>query len=189
MKLGVEYRQGSREPVVPEDAVIRSGTVVYNDVEVGNYFQTGHNVLIREKTIIGNHVVVGTNTVIDGNVEIGDFVKIESNCYIPTHVRIGCRVFIGPNVVMTNDRLPLKKRSEYKPEGPIIEDLVTIGGGVVIVPGVTIGRGSFIAAGALVTKDVPPNSLVKGMPGVVEPLPDDLLEDNMAISWQKYIQD
>lgn len=186
--LGVEYRHGSLKPIVPDDAVIRSGTIIYNDVKVGRFFQTGHNVLIRENTEIGDHVVIGTNTVIDGSVNIGSFVKIESNCYIPTHVKIGSRVFIGPNVVMTNDRLPLKKRDEYKPEGPTIEDFVTIGGGVVIVPGVKIGRGSFIAAGALVTKDVPSNSFVKGAPGAIEPLPDDLREDNMAISWQKYLQ-
>lgn len=165
---------------------IRAGTIVYHHVRTGDYFQTGHNALIREQTVIGDHVVLGTNSVVDGNVEIGSFVKIESNCYIPTHVTIGTRVFFGPGVVMTNDRYPLRLRDEYKPEGPSIEDDVTIGGGVVVMPGVRIGAGSFVAGGAIVTKDVPPGSLVIGT-GEVRELPEKLKERNMALSWRKFI--
>ncbi len=168
-------------------ARIRAGTIIYADVEVGDDFQTGHHVMIRERTVIGHHVVIGTNTVIDGNVVIGDFVKIESNCYIPTHVHIGNRVFLGPNVVLTNDRYPLKMRDQYVPEGPILEDGVTLGGGVVVCPGVRIGHDSFVAAGAVVTKDVPPLSLVVGVPGRIQPLPEKLRERNLALSWRKYL--
>ncbi len=168
-------------------SLVRSGTILYANVSAGDYFQTGHNVLVREKTVIGKHVVIGTNSVVDGNVSIGDFVKIESCCYIPTHVHIGSRVFIGPSVTMTNDRYPLKLRDAYKPDGPVIEDNVTIGAGVVILPGVIIGSGSFIAAGAVVTKNVPPGSLVKGVPGIASRLPKYLSEQNMALSWQNYI--
>lgn len=170
--------------------VIRRGATIYRDVIAGDNFQTGHNVMIRGQTRIGDHVVVGTGTVIDGLVEIGSFVKIESNCYIPTHVKIGNRVFIGPNVVITNDRFPLKMRDEYLrdgPQGATIEDLVTIGGGVTLCPGVRIGRGSFIAAGAVVTRDVPEMSFVSGVPGRIKPLPDKLREPNMALSWRKYL--
>ena len=141
--------------------------------------------MIREKTKIGRYVVVGTNTVIDGEVQIGDFVKIETNCYIPTHVTIGNRVFIGPGVTMTNDKFPLKLRDEYVPLGPKIENGVTIGGGVTICPDVTIGKGSFIAAGSVVTKDVPPYSLAIGSPAKFKPLPEKLKEDNIALNWQK----
>lgn len=165
---------------------IRAGTVVYHSVRTGDYFLTGHNAMVREKTTIGNHVGVGTSTVIDGNVVIGDFVKIESLCYIPTHVTIGTRVFFGPGVTLTNDRYPLKMRDSYKPEGQIIEDNVSLGGGVTVCPGVTIGHGAFVAAGAIVTKDVPPMSLVVGV-GEIRPLPDKLREDNMALSWRKYL--
>jgi acetyltransferase-like isoleucine patch superfamily enzyme len=120
---------------------------------------------------------------------MGDFVKIESNCYIPTHVTIGTRVFIGPGVVLTNDKYPLKMRDSYKPDGPIIEDGVTLGAGAVVCPGITIGRGSFVAAGAVVTKDVPPMSLVRGVPGVVMPVPENLRELNIALSWRKYLNE
>ena len=188
-QVGLQYREGAEPVHLGNGAVIRSGTIIYADVKAGENFQTGHHVMIREKTVIGDHVVVGTNTVIDGQVKIGNFVKIESNCYIPTHVRIGNRVFLGPSVTLTNDRYPLKCRNKYIPEGPIIEDGVTIGAGVVVCPGVRIGHDAFIAAGAVVTKDVPPESFVIGVPGEARPLPDKLRERNMALSWRAYIRE
>ena len=187
--LGLRYKDDCRPFRIGKNGFIRSGSVIYGDVSAGDFFQTGHNVLVREHTVFGDHIVVGTNTVIDGHVVMGDFVKIESNCYIPTHVTIGSRVFIGPGVVLTNDKYPLKMRDEYKPGGPTIEEGVTLGAGVVVCPGVVIGGGCFVAAGAVVTKDVPPMSLVKGVPAVVMPLPDNLRELNVALSWRKYLND
>jgi len=185
--VGFVYREDCREAVIGDNSIIRTGSVIYADVKTGEYFQTGHNVLLRERTVVGSHVLIGTGTVIDGNLEIGDFVKIESNCYIPTHVSIGTRVFIGRGVILTNDKYPLKMREKYRPEGPVIEDLVTLGGGVVILPGLTVGIGSFVAAGAVITKNVPPYTLVKGNPGRFYDLPENLKEKNVALSWKKYI--
>lgn len=182
--VGLKYNDKAGPARLTGPTNIRSGSTIYGDVNIGSHFQTGHNVLIRERTTIGHYVVVGTNTVIDGDVEIGDFVKIETNCYIPTHVTIGNRVFIGPGVTLTNDRFPLKMRDQYVPEGPIIEDGVTIGGGATICPGLRIGKQSFIAAGAVVTKDIPPFSLVVGVPGKILPLPDNLREPNIALNWR-----
>jgi acetyltransferase-like isoleucine patch superfamily enzyme len=185
--VGLKYSPDCAPAVIGDGSTIRSGTIIYGDVTTGEGLQTGHNVLIREHTRIGSHVAVGTNCIIEGHVEIGDFVKLIAACYIPTHTVIGSRVFLGPGVVLTNDRYPLKMRDDYSPEGPIIEDGVSIGAGAVVVPGVRIGRGSFVAAGAVVTKDVPAYSLVKGVPGAVGPLPDKLRETNMALSWMKHL--
>ncbi len=190
--IGHIYRQKFAPTVIGSNSVIRKGTIIYTDVVAGNYFQTGHNVLVRGSTTIGDHVVLGTGTIVDGEVEIGSFVKIESNCYIPTHTKIGNRVFLGPGITITNDRFPLKMRDDYVkngPQGATIEDLVTIGGGVTLCPGVRIGRGSFIAAGAVVTKNVPAMSLVVGVPGTASPLPEKLLQPNMALSWQGYLEE
>jgi acetyltransferase-like isoleucine patch superfamily enzyme len=187
--VGLVYKKGCAPARIGRAARIRSGTIIYGDVIVGQHFQTGHYVLIREHTTIGKHVTVGTNTVIEGQSEVGNFVKIESQCYIATHVSIGDRVFMAPGVILVNDRYPLKKREDYQPEGPIIEEGVTLGAGVVICPGVRIGKRSFIAAGAVVTKDVPAESLVKGVPGVISVLPDELRELNMALSWRAHIDE
>lgn len=185
--VGLKYKDNANAASFDTKTLIRSGCVIYCDVTCGSFFQTGHHVLIREHTEIGKHVVIGTNTVIDGNTVIGDYVKIESNCYIPTHTIIGSQVFIGPGVILTNDKYPLKMRDTYKPMGPIIEDEVTISGGVVIIPGVKIGQGSFIAAGAIVTKNIPPMSLVTGASGKINVLPVKLKEKNMALSWKGYL--
>ena len=185
--VGLKYKPDCNPIILGNHIRIRSGSIIYADVVIGDDFQTGHNVMIRENSNFGDHIVIGTNSVIDGNVKIGDFVKIESNCYIPTHVSIGSRVFIGPGVILTNDRYPQKMRDQYKPLGPTIEDGVSIGGGCVLVPGITIGQGSFIAAGTTVTKDIPPMSFVKGSSGQILPLPEKLKEFNMALNWRKYL--
>lgn len=90
-------------------------------------------------------------------------------------------------MTILNDRYPLRRRDEYRPAGCTIEDNVTIGGRVVLLPGVHIGAQSFIAAGAVVTKDVPPGKLVVGVPGVIKALPDKLREPNIALSWKAYL--
>lgn len=187
--LGVKHREECQPVRLGKDARIRSGTIIYGDVQAGDDFQTGHNVVVREWTTMGDHVAIGTNSVIDGNVQIGNFVKIMTNCYIPTHTVIGNRVFLGPNVTLTNDRYPLKMRDIYSPEGPIIEDYVTLSAGVVVCPGVRVGRNSFVAAGAVVTRDVPPESMAIGVPARFAPLRDDLRQLNVALSWRRFLNE
>ena len=181
--LGLEYRKGCGKTSIGNNAVVRLGTVIYGDVVIGDDFKTGHNVVIREHTKIGDQVVVGTNSVIDGHVSVGSFVKIESNVYIPTHTSIGDSVFIGPGAVLTNDKYPQRIREEYEPLGPVLEDSVTIGANSTLLPGVTIGEGSMVAAGSVVTKDVPSWSLAIGVPARVEVLPERLRERNRAKVW------
>jgi acetyltransferase-like isoleucine patch superfamily enzyme len=181
--IGLKYSDDCKEVIIGNSAVIRWGTIIYADVEVGDDFKTGHSVMIREKTIIGNKVVIGTNTVIDGNVQIGNFVKLESNVYIPTHTKIGSHVFIGPGAVLTNDKYPQRLRDEYEPDGPTLEDSVTVGANATILPGIKIGEGSMIGAGSVVTKEVPPWSYAIGIPARIIPLPARLKERNRAKTW------
>jgi len=159
--------------VMGKNAILRSGTIIYCDVNIGDGFQTGHNVMIREKTTIGNHVAVGTATIIDGNVTIGNDVSIQSMVYIPTNTRIGNHVFIGPNAVLTNDRYP---PSYGQMEGPVIKDRAAIGANTTILPGVCIGEGALIAAGAVVTRDVPDRMLAVGSPAKLRDLPRPVTE-------------
>ena len=139
---------------------IRSGTIIYESVVIGDEVETGHNVLIRENTIIGNRTIVGTSSIIEGNVKIGNNVRIESGVFIPIGTVIGDNVFLGPYVVITNDKYPPSK----KLVGVVIEDNVVIGANSTLLAGIRIGRGAIVAAGAVVTKDVPPNTIVAGIP-------------------------
>lgn len=174
--VGYTYDIDAGGTSVGADSTVRSGSIIYADVEIGRDLVTGHNVLIRENTEIGDHVVVGTNTVIDGHVSIGSHVSLQTGVYIPKQTTIRDRVFIGPCAVLTNDPYPI--RSEQDLTGPTIEDDVSIGANATILPGITIGSRSFVAAGSVVTGDVPPETLAIGVPARHEPLPDELARGN-----------
>jgi acetyltransferase-like isoleucine patch superfamily enzyme len=154
---------------VGKNAVIRSGTIIYCDVVAGDNFQTGHNVIIREKTRIGDRVAIGTSTVIEGNCSIGNDVSIQSMVYIPTDTIIEDSVFIGPNTVLTNDRYPPTRIGGLK--GPHIKKGAAIGANTTLLPGVCIGEGALVAAGAVVTRDVPDRMLAVGSPAKFRELP------------------
>jgi acetyltransferase-like isoleucine patch superfamily enzyme len=154
---------------IGDNSVIRSGTTIYADVKIGSFFSSGHNVMIREKTTIGNHVSIGTGAVIEGYSDIGDYCNLQSLVYIPTNTTLGSHVFIGPNTVCTNDKYPPHGGKDLI--GPTICDYASIGANVTILPGVKIGSGSLIAAGSVVTKDVPPDKLAIGNPARVKDLP------------------
>jgi len=162
--IGLEDFEGA---VIGEGAIIRTNTVIYCEVRIGKNFRTGHNVVIRERTVIGDDVLVGTNTIIDGETKIGDRVKIQSNVYIPRRTIIEDDVFIGPNAVLTNDKYP--PSPDLK--GPIIKRGARIGANCTILPGVRVGEEAMIAAGAVVTKDVPPRKLAIGVPAKIVDLP------------------
>lgn len=151
--------------VVGKNCIIRSGTVVYSTAVIGNGVQTGHNVVVREGTTIGDNSMIGTNVTIENDCVIGKEARLQTNVYVPTNTEIGDNVFIGPNAVLTNDKYMGKVNSGLR--GPVISEGVSIGANATILPKVKIGKGSIIGAGALVTKDVPPDSLVMGSPAVV----------------------
>lgn len=163
-------------PVIGRNSTVRSGAIIYPDVMIGDRFTTGHNVLIREETTIGDDVVVGTNTVIDGASTVGSNVSMQTGVYVPRETTIGDNVFLGPHAVLTNDPYPIRKQVDLV--GPILEDGVSVGANATLLPGVAIGEGSFVAAGAVVTEDVPPNTLAVGTPAVHRPLPEPLQEGN-----------
>lgn len=142
------------------ERLIRSGTVIYSGVFVGDNFETGHNVLIRDPCTIGDNVRIGTGSIIEGHVRIGNNVNIQSMVYIPKKTEIDDDVFIGPCVVMTNDKYP----PSGKMLGPHICKGASIGANVTILPGIVIGEGALVGAGSVVTHNVPPRKTVKGNP-------------------------
>lgn len=158
--------------VIGNNAVIRSNTTIYTDVEIGNNLRTGHNVLIREDTRMGDDVLIGTNTILDGRTIIGNNVSIQGNVYIPLNVLIEEHVFIGPCAVLTNDKYPIRTKSDLK--GPILRRGASVGANSTILPGIEIGEGAMVAAGALVTKDIPPWKLAIGFPAKIKELPEEL---------------
>ncbi|WP_435174362.1 acyltransferase [Halorussus sp. AFM4] len=174
--VGHRHREDAAPPVLGDRATVRSGSIVYADVEIGDDFTTGHNVLVREDTAIGDDVVLGTDAVVDGTTTIGSHVSVQTGVYVPTNTTIGSEVFLGPRAVLTNDPYPI--REDVDLEGPTLEDHVSVGANATLLPGVTVGEGSFVAAGAVVTDDVPPGTLAVGAPAEHRELPDELAGGN-----------
>jgi acetyltransferase-like isoleucine patch superfamily enzyme len=156
---------------IGDNAVIRSHSVIYGGTKIGDNFQTGHGVLIREGNIIGDNVSVGSHTVIERENRIGNGARIHSNCFIPEFVIIEDRAWIGPSVTILNVLHPPCPRFEDCAKSVHIKKNAKIGGNVTIGPRVTIGQNSLIGMGSVVTADIPDNVLAFGNPArVVKPI-------------------
>jgi acetyltransferase-like isoleucine patch superfamily enzyme len=175
--VGYEYDDNVGPAVLLGDATIRRGTIVYADVELGRGVTTGHDALVRERSYVGDDVVIGTKSVLDGLLTVGSNVSIQTGVYVPPETAIGDDVFLGPMATLTNDPYPIRK--DVPLEGPTIEDGASIGANATILPDVTVGEGAFVAAGAVVTEDVPAETLAVGTPARHRPLPEDLVGGNV----------
>lgn len=147
--------------VIGDNALIRSGSIIYSDVKIGNDFKTGHRVLIRENSEIGDNVLIGTNVVLDGHCKLGNNVSVQTGAYITINTTIEDNVFIGPRVVTANDKYMV---TGAKLIGPIIKKGARIGANSTLLPGVTIGEGAVVGSASVVTKDVPAGVTVAGNP-------------------------
>lgn len=113
---------------------------------------------------IGTDCNICNGVFIENDVEIGDRVTIKPGVQLWDGMRIEDDVFIGPNATFTNDLYPRSRQWQQKVPITLIEVGASIGGNATILPGLRIGRGSMVGAGAVVTKDVPPNAVVYGNP-------------------------
>lgn len=148
---------------IGRNALIRSGSIIYTGSQIGNDFQTGHHVTIREGSKIGNHVSAGTLTDIQGNCTIGNYVRMHSNVHIGQLSIIDDFVWIYPYVVLTNDPTPPSDNFI----GVHVCSFAIIATGAIIMPGLEIGQDSLVAAGAIITKPVHQYEVVAGNPGKV----------------------
>lgn len=155
------------ELVMGEGARLRSGTIIYDGSVIGSGLTTGHNVIVREQCTLGDNVSIWSNTVIDYGCVIGNNVKIHTNIYIAQFTVIEDGAFIAPGVSIANDLYPGSDESADLMRGPHIEAGAQIGVGAILLPYVRIGAGAIVGSGAVVTKDVPPGTVVVGSPARV----------------------
>ena len=161
-------RLGAKRPfMMPADASLRPGTVLYAGSTFGRRFTTGHNVVVREDVTIGDDVSVWSNTVIDYSCTIGDRVKIHCNCYVAQFTYIEDDAFLAPGVTIANDLFPGSEVSAKAMCGPWIGAGAQIGANVTLLPFVRIGKGAVIGAGSVVTRDVPAGVVAYGNPAAV----------------------
>ncbi len=150
--------------VIGDNAIIRSGTVIYAGNIIGNDFQTGNKANIRELNEIGNNVSIGTLSVIEHHVTIKGHVRIHSQVFIPEYSVLGENSWVGPNVVFTNAKYPKSPNVKAELKGPTLEANVKIGANSTLLPNVIIGENSLVGAASLVTKNVEKNTVVAGHP-------------------------
>ncbi|MFQ5969656.1 MAG: acyltransferase [Nitrososphaerales archaeon] len=133
---------------------------VGRNVKKGKNVKIWHYAYVGDSTKIGDNVMIGSLSHIDYKVTIGNNTRIEGMVYVPPLSKIGKNVFIGPYSCLTNDPYPPSK----KLAGVIVEDNAVIGAGAIVRAGVRIGRNSVVAMGSVVTKDVPADTVVLGVP-------------------------
>jgi acetyltransferase-like isoleucine patch superfamily enzyme len=168
--LGVPPRgvaEGELETLLGSEVYLRTHTVIYAGNVIGNGFQTGNKVNIRELNRIGDNVSVGTLSVIEHHVIIGNDVRIHSQAFIPEYSVLEEGAWIGPNVVLTNAKYPLSRGVKDSLHGPCIRRNAKLGANATILPGVVIGEGALVGAGAVVVRDVPDGAVVAGNPARV----------------------
>jgi acetyltransferase-like isoleucine patch superfamily enzyme len=160
-------KAGELETAIGRNAIIRSHTVIYAGNRIGDHFQTGNKVNIRESNEIGDNVSIGTLSVIEHRVRIGNGVRMHSQVFVPEFTVIEDDAWLGPNVVLTNAKYPLAPGVKEHLAGPHVKKGAKIGANSTILPGIVIGANSLVGAGSVVVKNVPDNAVVAGNPARV----------------------
>ena len=131
---------------IPDNSNVWAFATIHAGVRIGQFVSVGEHVYIGEGTIIG------------------DRTRIGQGAHITDHMIIGEGIFIGPHVVFSNDKYPKVNNPHFIRTSPEVEDDVSIGIGAVILPGVRLCHGCIVGAGAVVTRNVLPFTVVYGNP-------------------------
>lgn len=154
--------------MIHETALIHPKADVDSTAAIGELTRVWANAGVLQHVTIGKGCSVGRGAEIGRGSVVGDRSRIGWNVFLPPRSVVGARVFIGPGTICCDDkqpRVPMPGESaSYLAMPPVIEDDAVIGAGVVLLPGVRIGKGAFIGAGAVVTKDVEDGVTVTGLP-------------------------
>jgi acetyltransferase-like isoleucine patch superfamily enzyme len=164
--------------VIGDGVVIGAQAIVFAGAEIAAGCIIGDQAYVRERTKIGERTLIGRGSAVDNDVTVGARVSVQTGCYLTAFSVVEDDVFFGPGASTTNDDTMGRHGPEYALRGATLRRACRIGGSAVLCPGVEVGEEAFVAAGAVLTRDVPPRAVVMGVPGrVVRQVGDeDLLE-------------
>jgi acetyltransferase-like isoleucine patch superfamily enzyme len=151
--------------VIGEETSIGVSAVVYSGSAIGRQCLIGDLAFVREQVTIGDRVIVGAHVTVENAVSIGQGVKIQTGAYITAWTTIEDNCFIAPCVVTTNDNYMGRTERRFAERGgAVIRRGARVGANVTLLPNAEVGAEAFVAAGSVVTKAVPPATLVMGSP-------------------------
>lgn len=165
--LGPESSAPRTEPgptTLEDGATVCAAAIVFAGARICSGAVVGDQAHVRERTTLGPDSLLGRGSALGNDVVIGSRVRIQTNVWLTSHTIVEDDVFVGPGVVTTNDDEMGRGRPAEELRAPVLRRGCRIGGGAVLTPGVEVGEDAFVAAGAVVTRDVPPGSLVLGVP-------------------------
>lgn len=170
-------RTVTAKPAMPWGHGFRRAPVCFIDptAHISDGVTVWHFAVILQDVVLENGVMIGSGTEIGRGSRIGARSRVGSNVFLPSNSVLGEDVFIGPNVTCTDDRHPRVAKpgdAPYDARPPIIDDGAAIGAAAIILPGIRIGKGAMVAAGAIVTKDVAPGAMVRCEPARTHVAPD-----------------
>ncbi|MEA2168816.1 MAG: hypothetical protein QOF76_2116 [Solirubrobacteraceae bacterium] len=159
---------GRRDPPAPlevdEEATLCVGCVVLAGARIGRRAVIGDQAHVRERAVIGEDTVVGRDSAIDNDVVVGARVRIQTGCYLTAFTIVEDDVFVAPGVYTTNDNTMGRRVRADPMRGATLRRACRVGSRAVLLPGIEIGEEAFVAAGSVVTRDVPARTLVMGSP-------------------------
>jgi acetyltransferase-like isoleucine patch superfamily enzyme len=150
--------------VIERAAVVCAAAVVMAGARICAGAVVGDRAYVRERASVGEGSVVGAGTTVDNDVTIGARVRIQTGCYLTAFSVIEDDVFVAPGVTTTNDNTMGRHTPGFELRGAVLRRACRVGAASVLLPGIEIGEEAFVAAGALVTRDVPARTLVMGVP-------------------------
>jgi len=150
---------------IADDCLIGACVVVYAGCRLGHHVLVADLASVREDVAIGDYTIVGRGVTVENRCTIGRYCKLESECYITAYSTLEDRVFVAPGVVTSNDNFVGRTAERFKHfKGVTVRRGGRVGAGSVLLPGVVVGEDALVAAGSVVTRDVPARTVVMGRP-------------------------
>ena len=168
--------------VVGANCIIGANVVLYRGSRLGEKVLIADLSTVRENVTVGDFTIVGRGVAIENFCTIGRYVKLETNVYITAYSTVEDRCFVAPCVATSNDNYVGRTEERFKHfKGVIMKKGARVGVNATILPGKTLGEDCLVAAGALVTTDVPAGKIVAGVPArVFRDVPDEQLLKNQG---------
>jgi UDP-2-acetamido-3-amino-2,3-dideoxy-glucuronate N-acetyltransferase len=157
--------QALQPPKIGDNCIIGTGSIIYCGAEIGPNVLIADQATVRENVKIGEGTIIGRGVAIENFCTVGAYCKLETNVYLTAYSTLEDRCFIAPCVATSNDNYVGRTKERFQHfKGVTVKKGGRIGANATILPGKTIGEDALIAAGSVVTKDIPGKKIYCGIP-------------------------